>query len=119
MSAFTNTAEVDTFLRDRKALRAGGRDGVFERVWTDTRTLQKGDLFVALKGDTFDAHTFVLQARAAGATGAVVSRDWAKDQDRLALTQGGFALWMVDDTLLALGDLARGHCGGWRRSGRR
>jgi UDP-N-acetylmuramoyl-tripeptide--D-alanyl-D-alanine ligase len=109
MKIFANTQEVDTFLRERKALRAGGRDGVFERVCTDTRKLQKGDLFVALKGDTFDAHEFVIAAHGAGALGAVVSREWAKTQDRIGLTKDGFALWMVDDTLLALGDLARGH----------
>ena len=39
----------------------------FERVHTDTRTLRAGDLFVALKGERFDAHDFLPQARAAGA----------------------------------------------------
>jgi UDP-N-acetylmuramoyl-tripeptide--D-alanyl-D-alanine ligase len=37
----------------------------FERVHTDTRTLRAGDLFVALKGERFDAHDFLPQARAA------------------------------------------------------
>jgi UDP-N-acetylmuramoyl-tripeptide--D-alanyl-D-alanine ligase len=37
------------------------------RVHTDTRTLQPGDLFVALKGERFDAHDFLPQAREAGA----------------------------------------------------
>ena len=37
------------------------------RVHTDTRTLQAGDLFVALKGERFDANTFLPQAGAAGA----------------------------------------------------
>ncbi len=109
MNAFTNTQEVHTFLRDRKALRAGGKAGEFARITTDSRKVQKGDLFVALKGDAFDGHGFISAARAAGAAGAVVARDWATGQDRTALTQDGFALWMVDDTLLALGDLARGH----------
>jgi UDP-N-acetylmuramoyl-tripeptide--D-alanyl-D-alanine ligase len=103
------TPEVDTFLRDRKALRAGGHGAAFERVCTDSRTLKAGDLFVALKGDAFDGHQFVLGARKAGAAGAVVSREWATGQDRAALTASGFCLWMVDDTLLALGDIARGH----------
>ncbi|MGB7420827.1 MAG: Mur ligase domain-containing protein, partial [Comamonas sp.] len=44
-------------------------DGAIEltRVHTDTRSLAAGDLFVALKGERFDAHDFLLQARAAGA----------------------------------------------------
>ena len=37
------------------------------RVHSDTRTLQSGDLFVALRGDNFDAHAFLPQARPAGA----------------------------------------------------
>ena len=43
----------------------------FERVHTDTRTLRAGDLFVALKGERFDAHDFLPQARAAGAVAAI------------------------------------------------
>ena len=35
-----------------------------ERVHTDTRSLQAGDLFVALRGERFDAHDFLPQARA-------------------------------------------------------
>jgi len=105
---FASTQEMDTFLRERKPLRAGGSGSTFKRVNSDSRTLTAGDLFVALKGDLFDGHQFVTAAKAAGATGAVVSREWADKQDRAALSVG-FALWMVDDTLLALGDIARGH----------
>ena len=38
-----------------------------KRVHTDTRSLQAGDLFVALKGDNFDAHDFLSAAKAQGA----------------------------------------------------
>ena len=38
-----------------------------QRVHTDTRSLQAGDLFVALRGERFDAHDFVMQAQACGA----------------------------------------------------
>lgn len=51
-----------------------GADAPFSRVSTDTRQLQKDDLFVALKGESFDAHEFIPQARATGAAGALVSR---------------------------------------------
>ena len=43
----------------------------FERVHSDTRTLQPGDLFVALRGDRFDAHDFLGAARQAGAVAAL------------------------------------------------
>src|SRR5687768_4545463 len=100
MSAFVVTQEVDTFLRERKSLRTGGFNVEFRVVCTDTRKVQKGDLFVALKGDNFDGHQFVTAAKQACALGAVVEREWAQKQDRNALGSGGFVLWMVDDTLL-------------------
>ncbi|PCI18793.1 MAG: UDP-N-acetylmuramoyl-tripeptide--D-alanyl-D-alanine ligase, partial [Piscirickettsiaceae bacterium] len=43
-------------------------------VSTDTRSVQKGDLFFALKGENFDANTFVSQAKSNGAVAAVVSQ---------------------------------------------
>ena len=51
----------------------------FERVHSDTRTLRAGDLFVALRGERFDAHDFLPQARAAGAVAALAERGLAAD----------------------------------------
>jgi UDP-N-acetylmuramoyl-tripeptide--D-alanyl-D-alanine ligase len=51
-----------------------GDDAVFARVVTDTRALADGDLYAALKGENFDGHEFVEQARTRGAAGAIVSR---------------------------------------------
>jgi UDP-N-acetylmuramoyl-tripeptide--D-alanyl-D-alanine ligase len=45
------------------------------RLHSDTRTLQAGDCFVALTGERFDAHDFLPQARAAGASAVLVARD--------------------------------------------
>ena len=42
-----------------------------ERVHTDTRTLAAGDLFVALKGERFDANAFLAEAKAGGAVAAI------------------------------------------------
>ena len=44
------------------------------RVHSDTRTLRAGDLFVALRGDRFDGHDYLAQARAAGAVAALAER---------------------------------------------
>ena len=44
------------------------------RVEIDSRKVQPGDLFVAIKGDVFDGHDFVKDALAKGAVAAVVSR---------------------------------------------
>ena len=72
-----------------------------QRVHTDTRTLQSGDLFVALKGEHFDAHDFLAQARASGATAAVAHH---------SLHAAGLPGLEVSDSKLALGQLAAG----WR-----
>ena len=41
---------------------------------TDTRTIQPGDTFVAIRGETHDGHDFVAQAAVRGAVGVVVER---------------------------------------------
>src|SRR4051794_17630749 len=69
---------------------------VFGRVWTDTRTIEPGDLFVALIGERFDAHDYLQSAVEKGATGVVVSR-----VDAAAGL--GVPVFQVHDTLVALG----------------
>src|SRR2546428_4752339 len=71
----------------------------FTGVSTDTRHLAPGTLFVALQGERFDAHEFLAQARAAGAVAAVVRRSTP--------AVDGLPFFEVEDTLSALGALAR------------
>lgn len=72
----------------------------FARVWTDTRTIEPGDLFVALVGERFDGHDFLVEAVAKGATGVVVSN--------LEVARSlGVPVYVVGDTLVALGMLGR------------
>jgi len=78
-----------------------GSDAEFSGVSTDTRTLARGHLFVALIGPHFDGHGFVSEAAGKGAIGALVSRDLEAD----------IAVVQVADTRLGLGQLAA-H---WRR----
>jgi UDP-N-acetylmuramoyl-tripeptide--D-alanyl-D-alanine ligase len=78
---------------------------LIERWSIDTRSLQPGDLFVAIRGDRFDGHEFVAAALAAGAAGAVVTAT-------PALPEAGKAgpaplLIQVADTTRALQDGAR------------
>ena len=49
-----------------------GLDAPFRGVSTDTRTLEPGQLFFALRGPNFDTHDKLADAVAAGAVGAVV-----------------------------------------------
>ena len=51
-----------------------GKDAPFARVISDTRQLQRGDLFVALVGERFDGHDFLRRAASLGAAGAIVSK---------------------------------------------
>ncbi|MDH7601993.1 MAG: UDP-N-acetylmuramoyl-tripeptide--D-alanyl-D-alanine ligase [Armatimonadota bacterium] len=78
-------------------LLSGDPDVEITGVSTDTRTLQPGDLFFALTGQTSDGHKFLADAFARGASGVVVSRK--VETQHLAIR--------VEDTLLALGALAR------------
>ncbi|MBG9389926.1 UDP-N-acetylmuramoyl-tripeptide--D-alanyl-D-alanine ligase [Caenimonas aquaedulcis] len=78
-------------------------DGAVEvqRVHTDTRTLQAGDLFVAIRGERFDANDFLADAKAKGAVAAIANRG------KLPTAMSGIE---VEDTTQALGALAAG----WR-----
>ncbi len=49
----------------------GVQDVVVDRVHTDSRSLQAGDLFVALRGERFDGNQFIAQAKAQGAVAVV------------------------------------------------
>ena len=73
-----------------------GADARFMRVSTDTRTLQPGDLFVALVGEHFDGHDYVEAAHRKGAIAAMVSRRVETD----------LPLLMVPDTRISLGAMA-------------
>jgi len=74
-------------------------------ICTDSRAVEPGNLYVALQGETHDGHRFVAQAFERGASAALVARtaDVASAQP----------LIVVDDTLHALGELARAHRVRW------
>jgi len=86
---------------DAAQLVGDGRIDIM-RVHTDTRSLKAGDFFVALKGDNFDAHDFLLQAKSQGAVAALAQH---------GLAQAGLPGLQVNDSRKALGQLAAG----WRR----
>ncbi len=84
---------------------AGDVHGTVTTACTDSRALKAGDLFVALRGEKFDAHTFVAEAARRGAAGALV------EEFPLELP-AGFAVILVPNTLQALQQLA----GNYRRT---
>ncbi|WP_109482029.1 UDP-N-acetylmuramoyl-tripeptide--D-alanyl-D-alanine ligase [Paraburkholderia sp. C35] len=95
-------------LREAAAMIPGatvtGDDSIrFERVSTDSRTCGPGDLFVALKGDRFDAHDFLADVAARNVSAVLAAR--TPDNFNVPV------LRVTGDTRVALGALANG----WRR----
>ncbi|MGE0334014.1 MAG: UDP-N-acetylmuramoyl-tripeptide--D-alanyl-D-alanine ligase [Gammaproteobacteria bacterium] len=89
MSLREAAREVDGLLK--------GEDVTFCGVSTDSRTLERGQLFFALKGERFDGHDSLAEAAARGACGAIVARD----------VVAAVPVVRVADTRVALGVLAR------------
>ncbi len=105
----------------------GENSAVFHGLSTDSRAIQDGYLFIALTGDRFDGHDFVGDTLRKGASGAIVTRSFFQTKEaeyfraianRVSpvgeMKSPGPAIFVVDDTLKALGDLAAW----WRRQHR-
>ena len=93
------------FIADASRGHWDGGEVSADAVAIDTRTLPKGALYVALKGERLDGHDFVKASAEAGAAGCVVTGD------RLAMAraQTTLPLLVVEDTLLAMQALAHAH----------
>jgi UDP-N-acetylmuramoyl-tripeptide--D-alanyl-D-alanine ligase len=87
--------KLHTWLVDSKLF--GNAEAVVHRIHTDTRTIQQGDLFVALSGDQFDGNAFVQEAVAKGAVAVVAQH---------GLEVKGVQGLEVADTKIALGQIA-------------
>jgi UDP-N-acetylmuramoyl-tripeptide--D-alanyl-D-alanine ligase len=75
---------------------------LFTGVSTDSRTVQKGELFVPLKGPRFDGHTFIGDAFARGAAGSLCDKGREK-----GFSKAAGSIILVEDANQALLDLAR------------
>lgn len=95
MTTMANLRELHALLPG--ATLHGDGNVTVGRVHSDTRTLQAGDLFVALRGERFDANDFLAHARAAGAAAAIAER---------GLAEAGLPGLEVGDSLAALQALA-------------
>ncbi len=82
------------------SLSSGDGTVVIDKVSTDSRTIKRGDLFVALRGENFDGHNFVEAVAKAGAAGAIVESNWKGNVPET------FALIRAEDTLQAYQHLA-------------
>jgi UDP-N-acetylmuramoyl-tripeptide--D-alanyl-D-alanine ligase len=82
------------------SLSSGDGTVVVNKVSTDSRTIKRGELFVALRGENFEGHDFIEASTKAGATGALVDLNWAGN------VPNNFALLRATDTLQAYQILA-------------
>jgi UDP-N-acetylmuramoyl-tripeptide--D-alanyl-D-alanine ligase len=85
-------------------VHALGLSRVIRDVSTDSRTLKRDDLFIALKGEYFDGHRYLTEIAKEGAIAAVVSNEWYAEQKT---TQYPLPLLIVNNTLDAFGELAK------------
>jgi UDP-N-acetylmuramoyl-tripeptide--D-alanyl-D-alanine ligase len=92
--------EAEGFERHRGAICTG--------VSTDSRALNSGDLFVAIRGEKFDGHNFLSKAVEMGASCVVIERRWAETNPILRSSLHVPKL-IVENTIHALGQLARIH----------
>lgn len=74
-----------------------GNDAEFKHATIDSRNVQNGDCFLAIKGDFFDGHDFILEVAKKGAAVAIVDRDVVSEMPTI----------VVKNTRDALKDLAR------------
>ena len=86
-------------------LAVGSLDCVARGISTDSRTIEKGELFIALEGDNFNGHEFVTDSVQRGAVGVVVKAGVFSYKPVLSM---GYPVFLIEvnDTLKALGDIA-------------
>ena len=81
-------------------------------VSIDSRTIQRGELFIAIHGPRHDGHGFVAGALAGGAAAGVVAKERLPEYSPEIQAR----LFAVDDTLSALHRLASRYCEQWRKA---
>ena len=96
----------DILIAVKGKLLSGNTDEILTGLSTDTRKIKKGELFLAIKGDRFDGHSFILDAVSKGAGGVLVQEG--------GITNANFKLpdvsfISVSDSIKALGDIGNFH----------
>ena len=82
------------------AVSSGDGNAPIEKISTDSRTIKRGELFVALRGENFNGHNFIESVAKTGAAGAIMDLNWKGE------ILANFAVIRVEDTLRAYQNLA-------------
>lgn len=113
-STFSKPVDGEAVCAALGALRQGAAlPNAFTGVSTDSRAVSPGQVFIAIRGDRHDGHTYLAEAQQAGAAAAVVDEvglRQAAGSNGSRAAENSLPLLVVPDTLQALGDLAA-----WRR----
>lgn len=108
-------AQIHSWTKGELIMTAAKREDsehFYRGISTDTRSIRKGELFVALKGENFDGHDFVSKALDKGAAALVLEQNSAAALDlckRHAEGEDLPDLILVEDSLQAYGDIASGY----------
>jgi UDP-N-acetylmuramoyl-tripeptide--D-alanyl-D-alanine ligase len=89
-------------LAEAKLEQGDGKTSI-ERISTDSRTIKKAELFVALRGENFDGHKFVAGVAKNGAAGAIVDLNWQ------GKVPNKFGILRANDSLFAYQNLAKNY----------
>lgn len=92
---------VDEIAKMAKGKLTQKQDSFVYGISTDSRTIQKGDLFIPLQGENFDGHDYIVQVAEKGAAAALVSKDIPQKVN--------MTLIKVEDTLQALQDFGHNY----------
>jgi UDP-N-acetylmuramoyl-tripeptide--D-alanyl-D-alanine ligase len=84
------------------------KDLVFTGVSTDSRTIHHGDLFIPLRGDTFDGHNFITKAVESGAAAIIADSKWV-DANQILFSSLNAPRLIVEDTIRTFGQMANAH----------
>jgi UDP-N-acetylmuramoyl-tripeptide--D-alanyl-D-alanine ligase len=96
----------DILISTKGELLAGKQADMLTGLSTDTRRLKAGELFVAIKGERFDGHNFILEAVSKGA-GGVLIQEGCITNSNFKLPDVSFV--SVPNSIVALGDIAAFH----------
>jgi UDP-N-acetylmuramoyl-tripeptide--D-alanyl-D-alanine ligase len=99
--AMTTLGQIHAFLPSSKLINiseVAAQSHPIDSISTDSRAIESGSLFIALKGERFDAHRFLGEVSAAGASAALIDDEQACPNQLPAVC--------VADTRMGLGDFA-------------
>ena len=81
---------------------------IFTGVSTDSRTIRHGDLFLPVRGDTFDGHNFITKAVEGGAAAIIADSKWV-EPNQILFSSLNVPRLIVEDTIRTYGQLANAH----------